>query len=303
MAHPSLRTGVFEMPAWKTFVSASAAWLLALAFIVAGLWKITDPYLVSGKMHEAQVPQNLSMAAAIAFGIAETFAAVMLAMPRWRRWGALLTGLMLAGFMLWIGYYYDVLRGQECSCFPWVKRAVGPGFFVGDGVMLALAGLAWLWARPSTHLRGAVLTLAAITVFSGLSYGVQTSRLSGTPAPESIIVNGQPYSLQQGKVLVYVFDPECLHCDAAARAMSKLDWQDTKVVAIPTRVPQFANDFLRDTKLKAVVSHDLAIMQKTFGQHGTPYAIAIEHGRQKDLLTKFEETEPAATLKKLGFVK
>ncbi len=45
--------------------------------------------------------------------------------PRFRRWGAWLTGLLLVAFMLYIGYYYNVLRGAECSCFPWLKRAVG----------------------------------------------------------------------------------------------------------------------------------------------------------------------------------
>ena len=38
---------------------------------------------------------------------------------------------------------------MDCSCIPWLKRVVGPGFFIGDGVMLLLAFFAGLGARRS----------------------------------------------------------------------------------------------------------------------------------------------------------
>ena len=31
------------------------------------------------------------------------------------------------------------LQSKVPDCFPWLKRAVGPGFFVGDAIMLGLA--------------------------------------------------------------------------------------------------------------------------------------------------------------------
>jgi len=33
-----------------------------------------------------------------------------------------------------------------------------------------------------------------------------------------------------------------------------------------------------------------------------PYGVALEHGRQKAAIVSFEENEPAATLRKIGFV-
>ena len=41
---------------------------------------------------------------------------------------------------------YNTLAGKDCSCFPLVKRSIGPGFFIGDMVMLLMAALAG-WAN------------------------------------------------------------------------------------------------------------------------------------------------------------
>src|ERR1700691_6487422 len=106
-------------------------------------------------MAQARVPQSLSLAGSIGFGIAETFTAVLLLVPRFRRWGAWLGGALLVAFMIFIAINYNALHGAECSCFPWVKRAVGPGFFIGDSLMLALVVLAGLWAQRGQSPRRA----------------------------------------------------------------------------------------------------------------------------------------------------
>ena len=141
--------GALEVPAWKSVASVVAAVVLAALFLIAGVWKITEPFDAASRMVQAKIPADLGLPAAIGFGIAETFSALLLLIPRFRRWGAWLTGLLLIAFMLYIGYFYNVLRGAECSCFPWLKRAVGPGFFVFDGAMLLLAIIAGLWSRAS----------------------------------------------------------------------------------------------------------------------------------------------------------
>src|SRR5436190_1606615 len=113
IAHPADALARFELAGWKTWVGVAAAVLTSALFL----------------------------------GIVETFAGVLVLVPRFRRWGATLGGLLLVVFMIYIGVNYEALRGAECSCFPWVKRAVGPGFFIGDGVMLGLAALAGFWAK------------------------------------------------------------------------------------------------------------------------------------------------------------
>jgi uncharacterized membrane protein YphA (DoxX/SURF4 family) len=291
-----------ELPGWKTTLSWVGAILLALVFLVSGLWKLTDAPGAAVRMAQARVPQSLSLAGAIGFGIAETFAAVLLLVPRFRRWGAWLGGALLIAFMIFIGINYDALRGAECSCFPWVKRAVGPNFFIGDGIMLALAVMAGTWARPARSLRSAMMILGAVTLFAAASYGVAAMRQTGTKAPDTVTVNGKPYSLQEGQILIFYFDPECLHCLDAAKRMSKMNWGDTRIVAVPINVPQFAQGFLDDTHLNAVISNDLPQLKKIFPFVSAPAGVALVNGREKMALTQFEDPEPAHTLKKLGFI-
>ncbi|MGH9720178.1 MAG: DoxX family protein [Bryobacteraceae bacterium] len=294
--------GPFDLPRWKSVAGWVAAVLTCVLFLVAGLWKITDPEGAAVRLAQAKVPQDLSLIAAIGLGIVETFAAVLILVPRFRRWGSYLASAMLIAFMIYIGIYYDVLRGEECQCFPWIKRAVGPGFFIGDAIMLLFAVIAGLWAKPSASLRSAVLVLGAVTVFALVSYGVQTTRRSGVKAPPTIQVDGKTFPLESGKIFIYFFDPECMHCLDAARRMAKLNWGDTKVIGVAVAQPQFGAGFLQTTGLKAGLSPDAELLKKTFHYESTPAAVAIENGRQKQMLTHFEGDEPAATLKKLGFV-
>ena len=204
--------------------------------------------------------------------------------------------------MIFIGIEYNALRGAECSCFPWLKRAVGPNFFIGDGIMLLLAVMAGTWARPARSMRTAALILGAVTLFAAVSYGVAAMRQTGTKAPDTLIVDGKPYAIDEGKILIFYFDPECLHCLDAAKRMSKLNWGDTRIVAVPINVPQFAQGFLDDTHLKAVLSNDLPQLKKIFPFVSAPAGVALVNGREKMALTQFDDPEPANTLKKIGFI-
>ena len=303
LAEPRAHFAPLVMPGWKTALSWVAAVLLAIIFLGAGLFKITDSQTAAVLMHQARVPQNLSLPAAVLFGIAETVSGVLILLPRFRRWGAISTAVLLTAFMIYIGINYSALHGQDCSCFPWLKRAVGPAFFAEDGAMFLLAVLAGIWGKAATGLRSAFLILAAVAVFAGVSYGVSAVRATGTKAPDSITVNGQPYSLQQGKIFLFFFNPECIHCLNAATRMSQYNWGDTQVVAIPTEQPQFGPGFLQRTKLKAGLSNDLQTLKAIFPFVSAPAGVALEDGREKAPLTKFDDPEPGPTLKQLGFVK
>jgi len=302
MAHARAELPPLDLPGWKAAVNWSAAILLAIVFLVSGLYKITDAQGWAIRLTQLRFPEPLSLAAALAVGITETVAGVLVLVPRFRRWGAILTGLLLVVFMIYMGLNYSALKGADCSCFPIVKRVVGPIFFVGDAGLLLVAVGAGIWSKPASGLRSAIVILGAVAVFAGVSYGVAAARETGTKAPDTITVNGKPYSLQQGKILLYFFDPECVHCLAAGKAMSHYNW-DATVVAIPIQQPQFAAAYLDDTKLKAVVSNDLQQLKAVFPYVSVPAGFALENGREKKALTKFEGDEPLATLKQLGFVK
>ena len=291
-----------ELPGWKTRLSWVSAVLLFILFLVSGVWKITDLQAAAMRMAQARVPESLSLGAALVLGILETVGGVLILVPRFRRWGGFLVASLLAIFLIYIATNYGALHGSDCSCFPWIKRAIGPGFFIGDAAMLALAVLAGVWSRPPASGRTAVLILGAVTVFALVSYGVMAVRESGRRAPATVIVAGQPYSLEHGKILIFFFDPECTHCQDAARRMSQLRWRDAKVVAVPVELPEYAPQFLQETGLEAVVSTDFEKLKTAFAYTTYPFGVALENGRERAPLTRFEDSEPAATLKQLGFV-
>jgi uncharacterized membrane protein YphA (DoxX/SURF4 family) len=294
-----------DLPGWKKVIGGVCAVLLAILFFVSGAWKLTDPFRWSQALEEFRVTGSLALPGTLALGIAEMVGAVLIVVPRFRRWGALLVGFLLVVFMVYIGANYTALVGKDCTCFPLVKRAVGPAFFFEDGAMLLMAVLAGLWARSSENLRGALVILGAVVVFAGVSFGVNSARESGLQAPASITVDGQPVSLQQGNAFLFFYDPTCTHCEAAARKMAKLNWKDTKVVAIPIDTPQFAASFLHDTGFKAGTSNDLEVLRGTFKFTTAPYGVALVRGRQKTAIDVglFEKDgEPSATLRGLGFV-
>jgi len=302
MAQGRAHSGVGALPGWKTAVSSVAAVLLAIVFLVAGVWKITDPLSAAVRLTQAQVPGGLSLPAALLLGIGETFAGVLLVVPRFRRWGAWLACLELVAFVIYIGAYYSVLRGEECNCFPWIKRAVGPAFFVGDAIMLLLGVMAGWWARPSESTRSAVLVLGAVVVFSLASYGVTAARHSSITAPQWITAGGKPLSLHQGRVFLYFFEPECSHCDAAARLMARYHWKDTTVIGVPTAQPQFAPEFMQSTGLPGLISMDAGLLRQTFPFVDAPYAVALEDGRQQAAFTRFDREELEGGLRRLGFI-
>jgi len=306
MAHPSgaasVTASTLEFAPWKTVLAWLCALLMALLFVVSGGWKILYPIDWSARIMQMQIPGVLAMPATLAVGIAEIFGGVLILVPRFRRWGAWVLVGLLVGFMVFVGVQYNVLRGADCSCFPWLKRTVGPMFFITDALMIAAAVVAGWWARPSHGLRSATLVLGAIAVFAGASYGITMAQQTGLKAPETVMVNGQPYSLGAGKVLLYFFDPECAHCLEAAKRMAEHTWTGTRIVAVPTRVPQFAGQFMADTKLKAEVTSDVGKLREIFQFNDAPYAVLLEHGRQTEAFIRFDEVEPAARLKALGAI-
>jgi uncharacterized membrane protein YphA (DoxX/SURF4 family) len=287
--------------AQSILVWASASTVAAL-FLLAGVWKMSDPIEAGARLAQARVPGFLSEFSAVGFGIAETFAGILILIPKYRKLGAWLIGLMLIAFMLWVGYFYNTLVGQECSCFPWIKRAVGPGFFVGDALMLLCAIAAGWWGHWNTEWRKPALLLAALTVLGVGNYGWALSRQTGAVPPATVaLADGAIHSLREGRQLIYFFDPQCMHCFHAAQSMAKLKFAGTEKIAVPTEVKQFAAQFLKDTGFEAKVCNQTDELKKVFPFGDPPFLVLIENGRQKAAINRFDEPEFTEALLKSGF--
>src|SRR5208337_5596404 len=108
MAQPEGGLASLELPGWKTALSWVAAVLLAFLFLISGLWKITDAQGAAVRMAQARVPESLSLAAALVFGIVETLSAVLVLVPRFRRWGSILAGFLLLAFLAYFAVNYNL---------------------------------------------------------------------------------------------------------------------------------------------------------------------------------------------------
>ncbi len=147
------------------------------------------------------------------------------------------------------------------------------------------------------------MVLAAAAVLSGSAYAYNLAHQSGIQVPPTITVDGQPYNIHQGHILLWFYDPSCSHCQEAAEHMSTYTWKkDVTVISLPTNDPQWAASFLHDTKLVAKTSTDSVLLRKLFTFTSPPYGVVLDNGRVKSILTHFDNPEPKTSLEQAGFV-
>jgi len=295
-----------ELPAWKSLASHAGAIFIAGVFLLAGVYKAVDPFKFAALAKNLLVPYDLTLPLAMVLAVLETTAGILILIPRFRRWGAILAGVLLLGFMAYVGWNYTALQGRDCSCFPELKlpfgmsidlkRKVGPGFFYGDALFVAAAFIAGIWAKVSKGLRTAAVVMGAVAVFTGVSVGVAYAGRTGLKAPDSIMVEGKPLNLQEGRVFLFFFDPACGTCFAVGQSFAPLKFQsDIKLIGIPTRAPEngrlyMANDD-QGTRLQWPISTDAAKLREVFKFDYPPYAVLLDRGRQSGVITISEFDE------------
>jgi uncharacterized membrane protein YphA (DoxX/SURF4 family) len=292
------------MPAWKTGIGWTAAILMAALWLVAGVWKLSDLSAFQVKLTQLLVPVSLSMPATLALVVSELTAGILLLIPAWRRIGGYFSAVLLLVFMAYVAYNYEPLRGADCSCFPWLERAVGPAFFWSDGAMVALALVAAWFSRPPARLRQAGVALAAVVALTGVAFAVDQSAapVAAGELPTTIAVEGGELALTEGPVFLYFFNPTCLHCLDAGIAMSEYEWK-ASFVGIPTQDFDFGPQFIADAGLKNVkLSPELDRLKPIFPFEDVPYAVALKDGHVVALLRFFEEPALGEKLREMGFV-
>ena len=211
----------------------------------------------------------------------------------WLSVGPLLGALVLQGACALINKIAPGMDGTDPVPRPRSGKALG---------MVALAVAAGWWSRRSHGWRPAAAILCGVMVVASGSYAVSSIRRSRADVPETAVVDGKRLNLRQGRLLLYFFDPECTHCLAVAREMSKRCWGATRIVVLPTREPQFASGFLEDAGLSAGISPDAASLRKALPFTDPPYAVALDRGRVVATFNsgQMEGEGYYATLKRLG---
>ena len=72
---------------------------------------------------------------------------------------------------------------------------------------------------------------------------------------------------------------------------------------IPSSQPQWAAQFMRYPGLPMDIPSDFEKLKQILPYTAVPSGVALENGREKAALVKFEAQEPEVSLKQLGFVK
>ena len=276
---------------------------MAVLWFTAGFWKLSD---ISGwqlKLTQLLVPMRWSLVGTLAVGAAEVIAGVLLLRAPWRRWGGWLSALLLVAFMAYMGLNYETLRGEDCSCFPWLERAVGPAFFWSDAAMLAAALLAVRFSPSPSRPRGALAVVVIVALFAGVMLGVdRLGSQAGDTVPSTITADGESYDLGSGKVFLFFFNPSCLHCLDAGQTMSKFKWR-ADFIGIPTQDPDWGPGFLEDAGLRGVkLSPDLELLKQTFRFEDVPYGALLESGAILERVVFWEEPGLSETLRRHSFI-
>lgn len=125
---------------------------LGAVFIYAAWEKILDPAFFAATIHNYRLlPTSVIAPLAIALPWLEMVAGIMVTIGVWKRAAALILGVLLAAFMLAVGY--NLARGLdfECGCFGSGGRRAGLNLLWQDALLLICAVMLVL-KRP--RLRG-----------------------------------------------------------------------------------------------------------------------------------------------------
>jgi hypothetical protein len=288
-------------PSWQRWIGSTAAILMAMLWLAAGIWKLTIISEWQLMMTQILVPVSLSLAATMAVIIGDLTAGVLLLRPAWRRLGGLFSAGLLVIFMGYFAINYEALKGADCSCFPWIERTVGPVFFWSDGAMLAVSLLAAWFAPPLAKIQSAAKAVAAIAAVAFVALAIdRTLPQPDADVPASIKTDDGELALRRGDVFLYFFNPLCPHCEDAAKRMALLTWKAT-FVGVPTQDYQFGPGFVDDTGLKNVrLTPDLDLLKEKFPFSDVPYAVALKNGRVVERFRFFEDPELSHKIRELG---
>lgn len=290
-------------------------WILALVlaaiFAVAGGWKLWAPAAAGIRLVQLGIPSNLGLPLAVVLGTAELFAAVLLVIPAYRRWGAALIGVMLVVFMAYMGARYTQLKGVECGCLPGRGRALGAGFFIQDGLMLAAAAAVFLLKplkeAPRRSLVPAALALALIVALgvgsaslerplfakeSGLT--VRVMDRAGRVADTSISSRSQ--------TLLYFYDATCSDCKKASAELARVRLA-APLIALPIEKPQEGYAYLDAAGIKnALISPDHAQLSERFQAKQVPAVYIVQGAAPQNAIFDFERSRFEKVLRDGGLL-
>jgi uncharacterized membrane protein YphA (DoxX/SURF4 family) len=291
-------------------------WVLSLAlagiFIVAGAWKLSAPALAGFRLVEVGVPSAAALPLAVLLGSLEVFSGVLLLWPVYRRWGALIIGVMLAVFMAYMGARYSTLKGTACGCLPGRSKGLGASFFIEDGLMLAAAIAIFVLARPAAERARGWLLKPAIALAVILAAGIGWAAIERTvlASGSSLTINVMDRSRRtapmqlapRSATLIYFYNAQCLDCKKASAEIARLRFS-APLIAVPDTQPETGYEYLDAAGIKNVlVSSDYFDLASRFGVGRVPSLYIVRGGAAQTIIVDFERARFENTLRQNGLI-
>jgi len=211
----------------KKQIGRVSAIVLGAIFVLAGIFKVGDPWSFLGSLPAYGIPSAIRLPIAVVMPTIEVVLGVML-IAGWRtKEASIATGAFLVVFGAAIAYGWNAGTLQDCGCFgPLLKRSP-PVALAQDAAMMVLAVLAMLWAPSDARSfaqsfsRVRIGTLATVSV---VSMAMIASALFADPgtleerltSAEAVVGASAPslaaLNLGSRDVFLYLFHPDCPHC-------------------------------------------------------------------------------------------
>ena len=290
-------------------------WLPALAlaaiFGAAGAWKLYAPAAAGIRLVEVAVPSAYGLPLAVLLGSLEMFAALMLLLPPYRRVGAAVAGTLLAVFMVYMASRYGQLKGTECGCLPGRHRALGIGFFIEDGLMLA-AAIALVVLAPPALARTRSLVRPALALLVIVALGAGSAALE-----RPLLARDTALSLRlmdragrvaemalspRSSTLLYFYNPSCLDCKKASAEIARLRLA-VPLIVLPDSQPELAYEYLSRAGIRnALVALDYQPLAARFKLKQVPALYILQGGTPQNVILDFEPSLVEKTLRDRGLL-
>ena len=122
--------------------------LLTVLFVYTASSKLMDFTTFQQQMINQPIPKFLGMGLAWTLPPIELITGIMLVIPVWRKWGLILSFLLMLAFTGYIGLVWlNAFERVPCSCGG-VLRRLGWGQHLVFNLMFLLLATAGLWIAP-----------------------------------------------------------------------------------------------------------------------------------------------------------
>lgn len=227
---------------WHARVLPWARMALGLMFLVAGASKAVDPWSFLTALGSYGVPSALRVPVAVALPAVEIVVGVLLLAGWATRLASAAAGVMLALFIVAIGYGAWLGTLEECGCFgPFIQRSPRDAALID----LVMAGIAYAVWRGAKTTGSALAGWRAATVAGVGLMAIAAASINIAAGPSGIAAVGgaldaRSVDLSTGEHLLYLFHYECPHCAEMSPRVAEYtrDAALPPVVGVTFRTPQ-----------------------------------------------------------------